>query len=201
MRLNVSETGSDAVMSAAQPDDEVARDRLFAMLYQKLRSMAQREVRRSAAVTLSPTTLLHETFLNVSQRESVAFTDPRQFISYAARAMRGLMIDYFRSRNAQKRGGVAKIMSLPTDLAHAPDDDNQPIDAEKLRDALQSLGQISPRLAESVDLKFFCGLTFSEIAQLQGVSERTIQRNWQKARLLLNCILSSSDGDERQTAS
>ena len=71
--------------------------------------MAQRELRRNAAVTLSPTTLLHETFLNVSQRECAAFTDRARFMAYAARAMRGLLIDYVRNRQAQKRGGEFEI--------------------------------------------------------------------------------------------
>ena len=183
-----------AIMHAAGTGDMEARDRLFAMLYEELHRMAQRELRRGAAVTLSPTTLLHETFLNISHRESLAFGDCGQFMSYAARAMRGLIVDYLRSRHAQKRGGEFEITSLPTELPHALQEDRQSVEIEKLNEALESLAKLDARLAECVDLKFFCGFSFNEIAQLRDVSERTVQRDWDKARLLLNRFIVVGSG-------
>jgi DNA-directed RNA polymerase specialized sigma24 family protein len=121
----MTDSGLMAIMHAAGTGDMEARDRLFAMLYEELHRMAQRELRRGAAVTLSPTTLLHETFLNISHRESLAFGDCGQFMSYAARAMRGLIVDYLRSRHAQKRGGDFEITSLPTELPQALQEDRQ----------------------------------------------------------------------------
>jgi RNA polymerase sigma factor (TIGR02999 family) len=180
-------------MEAAKAGDATAMDRLFSVLYDELHRTAQQELRHGAPVTLSPTTLLHETFLNISHRESVSFTDRRQFMSYAARAMRGLIVDYFRNRRAQKRGGQLEITPLPTELPYASQPDGEMIEVEKLNDALESLGQIDPRLAECVDLKFFCGFSFSEIAQLRNVSERTVQRDWDKARLLLNRLIKDPD--------
>jgi RNA polymerase sigma factor (TIGR02999 family) len=152
--------------------------------------MARRELRRGANVSLTPTTLLHETYLNLSQRESLSFSGRGQFMAYAARAMRGLIVDYMRSRHAQKRGGEFSITSLPTELPHAPEDlQGETLRLDELNEALEALGKIDPRLAQCVDLKFFCGFSFIEIAQLRDVSERTVQRDWDKARVLLRRIL------------
>jgi RNA polymerase sigma factor (TIGR02999 family) len=141
-------------------------------------------------VTLSPTTLLHEAYLNISQRDGIAFADRAQFMAYAARAMRGLLIDYVRSRQAQKRGGAFEITSLGTEQSHAPEEDVQ---LASLNDALEALAKVEPRLAECVDLKFFCGLSHQEIADIWSVSERTVQREWDKARVLLSRILDGQD--------
>jgi RNA polymerase sigma factor (TIGR02999 family) len=192
--------GSLHAMSDAAKGDGRAPDQLFTMLYQQLWRMAHRELRRGAALTLSPTTLLHETFLNISQRESVAFVDGGQFMSYAARAMRGLIVDYLRNRHAQKRGGDFEIVTLPTELPHAQQEDAEGSEIEKLNAALESLARIDGRLAECVDLKFFCGFSFHEIAQLRDVSERTVQRDWDKARILLNRLINAQE-DQLQTAS
>lgn len=162
------------------------RDRLFDALYRELHRVAQRELRRNAAVTLSPTTLLHETYLSMSSGG-----DPiggrAQFMTYAARAMRGLLIDYLRSRQAQKRGGQFEITTLPTELPRADED----VETEKLAAALDDLAKVDGRLAQCVDLRFFCGYSFAEIADLWAVSERTVQRDWNKARVLLNRLISN----------
>jgi RNA polymerase sigma factor (TIGR02999 family) len=178
------------IVQAAGGGNSEARGRLFTMLYDDLRRMAQRELRRGSAATISPTTLLHETYLSVSQRESLAFGDRDQFMAYAARAMRGLIVDHLRSRRAQKRGGELEITSLPTELPQGSTglvDECTEIDT--LNDALDQLARIDARLAECVDLKFFCGFSFNEIARLREVSERTVQRDWDKARLLLSRII------------
>ncbi len=193
----MSENGITVTAEAAVPD-AAAHGRLFAQLYDDLRSMAQRELRRRSAATLSPTTLLHETFLNISQRESAHFADGRQFMAYAARAMRGLIVDYLRSRHARKRGSDFEITSLPTELPHALEEVGPSLHIDKLNDALEALAKIDTRLAECVDLKFFCGFSFGEIAQLREVSERTVQRDWDKARLLLNRFI--NDQAELETS-
>src|SRR4051812_37740137 len=89
-------------------------EQLFASFYDELHRVARRELRRGFGAALGPSTLLHETFLNIQHRELVKFTDHRQFISYAASAMRGIIVDHFRNRSSQKRGGMLKITSLPT---------------------------------------------------------------------------------------
>jgi RNA polymerase sigma factor (TIGR02999 family) len=174
-----------ATRQADRAGDAGASDRLFAMFYDELRRMAQRELRRNAATTLTPTTLLHETFLNVSQRESAAFDNSGQFMSYTACAMRGLIISHLRTRKAQKRGGEFAITTLPAELPHPEEAASALSQLEALNEALQALIRVDARLAECVDLKFFCGLSFEEIASMRGVSTRTVRRDWNKARVLL----------------
>jgi RNA polymerase sigma factor (TIGR02999 family) len=167
-------------------DDRCGADRMFAVLYEDLHRVAVRELRRNSGATLSPTTLLHETFLNGSVREFAELSDRRRFMVYASRAMRGLIIDYLRRGNAKKRGGEIEFISLPEDLQHAVAGD---VGIDQLREALDALTTMDARLSECVDLKFFCGFSFSDIAQLWSVSERTVQRDWEKARLLLNRLI------------
>jgi RNA polymerase sigma factor (TIGR02999 family) len=191
----------EAVRDATAGDNPEARGQLFTMLYDELRRMAHRELRRGAAITLSPTTLLHETYLNISQRQSLAFSDSGQFMSYAARAMRGLIVDHLRNRHAQKRGAGFEITSLPTEVpAVSQERAGESIQVDKLNDALESLASIDARLAECVDLKFFCGFSFTEIAQLRKVSERTVQRDWDKARVLLSRIMNDPEYDLDDTS-
>jgi RNA polymerase sigma factor (TIGR02999 family) len=159
----------------------VSNERRFAELYTQLRQMAERQVRRNAGLPVSPTTLLHEAYLGMSGRESV-FPDRERFLGYAARVMRGLIIDFIRERRAIKRGGGFHITQLPEEIA-----DNSAADAEltRLSEALDELAVHEPRLAEVVDLKYFCGYSLEEIAAQRGTSSRTVQRDWEKARLLL----------------
>jgi len=159
-------------------------DPLFASLYSDLRQIAQSALRRNGPqLTLSPTTLLHEVYLDISKRDSLQFPDRSHFMAYASRAMRGLIIDYARERRAQKRGGGFDITALPT---VAPDVAVDVSELQPLSDALDELATVDRELAELVDLKFFCGFSFTEIAAMRSTSERTIRRDWSKARLLLH---------------
>jgi RNA polymerase sigma factor (TIGR02999 family) len=107
-------------------------------------------------------------------------------MSYAARVMRGLIIDYARNRGAQKRGGQFEMTPLETSVgAHAPEER----ELAEISDALDELAGVDPVLAEVVDLKFFCGFSFAEIAAMRGISERTVQRQWEKARIYLHGAL------------
>jgi RNA polymerase sigma factor (TIGR02999 family) len=172
----------EQLIESAERGDAASRQELFSVLYDELHRLAQRELRRGAPLTISPTTLLHETYLKLAGRESVKFPDRARFLAYASRAMRRLIIDYVRSRCAQKRGAGFEITSLPSEeLPHVHDE----TDLESIGEVLTAIGEIEPRLAQIVDLKFFCGLSFAEIAGVMGVSERTAQRDWDKARILL----------------
>jgi RNA polymerase sigma factor (TIGR02999 family) len=180
--------------SRSAPSGEPAEARIgdpyFALLYEELHRLASRELRRNGGLTLSPTTLLHETFLNVSLRASAELADRPRFMAYASRAMRGLVIDYLRRGNAQKRGRGFEIVSLSDEMELYAQSD---IELERLREALEVLATQQPRLAECVDLKFFCGFSFRDIAELWNVSERTVLRDWDKARLLLNRLMGGLD--------
>jgi RNA polymerase sigma factor (TIGR02999 family) len=156
---------------------------LFATLYDELRRLARHQLRGSG-VTLGATTLLHEAYVGLAAREP-RFPDRARFIAYAARAMRGLVIDHARARRAVKRGGEFHLTALDTATADRPRED-----LPALGDALEALAERDPRLAELVDLKFFCGFSLREIAAMRGVSERTTQRDWTKARLYLHHALS-----------
>ena len=167
-------------------DEGRAAVRLFAALYEDLHRVARRELRRHVGVSLSPTTLVHETFLSSSVRGFAEMSDRGRFMVYASRAMRGLIIDYLRRKNAVKRGREIDFVSLPDELQAAMQSD---ISVEQLQEALDALAGIDARLAQCVDLKFFCGYSFADIARLWDVSERTVQRDWDKARLLLNDLI------------
>jgi RNA polymerase sigma factor (TIGR02999 family) len=178
----MSDTDLNMLIRSSESGDAKAREQLFTVLYSELHSLAQRQLRGNSSLTLSPTTLLHETYLDMSSRGAGAFPDRARFLAYASRAMRGLIIDYYRSRSAQKRGGAFEITVLPTEMPQGVESDAE---LERLSEAVDALANIEPRLAQVVDLKFFCGMTFAEIAASLGSSERTVKRDWEKARILL----------------
>lgn len=163
--------------------DPAAADELFALLYDELRRLADHHLRRAHGLTLTTTSLVHETYLNMADRVGNSFPDRARFFAYASRAMRGLVIDYARRRNAKKRARGFEITLTGADVAQAEPGGE---DLEALDEALSELAAWSPSLAEVVDLHFFGGFTFAEIGEIRGVSERTVQREWRKARLLLH---------------
>jgi RNA polymerase sigma factor (TIGR02999 family) len=181
------ETALSTLIASAEEGNRAAADLLFSTLYDELHRMARRELaRRGAGITLGATALLHEAYLNISDREGAAFPDRNRFMGYAVRAMRGLIIDYARQRQAQKRGGQFEITSISTDVLGHPVD---PHELTRVSAALDELEATDPRLARVVDLKFFGGFSFAEIASLMSVSERTVQRDWEKARIYLHRVL------------
>jgi RNA polymerase sigma factor (TIGR02999 family) len=152
-----------------------------------LHRLARRQLARAGhAARVSPTTLLHEAYLQMAARDG-GFADEARFLGYAARVMRGLIVDYARSNNADKRGGRFQLLPLDPDQDAAAPPDAREISA--IGDALESLAAVEPALAEIVDLKFFCGFSLPEIAAMQQTSKRTVQRKWEKARLYLNHFL------------
>jgi RNA polymerase sigma factor (TIGR02999 family) len=178
-----------SLITAVESGDTAATDALFSALYTELHRMAKRELaRRGSPGSLSVTTLLHEAYLDISARSGAAFPDQARFMGYAARVMRGLIIDHARSRTAFKRGGEFEITSLENDEVANPADAKE---LSMISDALDQLARVEPELAELVDLKFFCGFSFAEIAALQKLSERTVQRKWEKARIYLHRNIST----------
>lgn len=174
------------LIEAAEGGSKPAADALFSALYSELRRLAKCELaRHGAPISLSATTLLHKAYIEIASRDGMSFADRNKFMGYAARVMRGLIIDHARSRRAQKRGGQFEITSLGVEIEDAAD-------AKKLArisEALDELAKAEPALAEIVDLKFFCGFSFGEIAAMRDVCERTVQRQWEKARIYLHrCV-------------
>ena len=164
-------------------DERVVADALFGTLYAELHRLARRELNRRGPGGLGVTTLLHEAYLSISGREGTVFADHGRFMAYAARVMRGLIIDDIRRRRSQKRGGLVDFTTLGTHHLDSVADSHTLL---RISDALDELGAVDPDLAEVIDLKFFCGFSFIEIAAMRGVSERTVQRQWESARVYLH---------------
>ena len=171
------------LIAAAERGDTSAADALFSALYSELHRLARRELaRQGLPISVGATTLLHQAYIEIASKEEAPFPDRGAFMGYAARVMRGLIIDYARRRYAQKRGGQFEITSLDSKMENAVDDR----ELTKISDALDELAKTDLSLAQIVDLKFFCGFTFSEIAAIKNISERTAQRQWEKARIFLH---------------
>lgn len=156
----------------------------FTALYDELHRLADSQRRKAGRdLSIGTTTLLHEAYLNLAGREGLHFPDRAQFLGYAARTMRSIVIDHARRGLAQKRGGGEYEITLTGSA--------EPVDAESNHElhllslAIDELAELEPSLAQLVDLHFFCGYTFAEIGEMRQVSERTVQRDWRKARLLL----------------
>jgi RNA polymerase sigma factor (TIGR02999 family) len=172
-----------SLVAAVERGEHSATDALFSALYAELHRIAKRELgRKGFPVNLSASTLLHQAYIEMTARDGVSFPDHARFMGYASRVMRGLIIDHARNRSALKRGGQFHITSTGSAL-------EQPVDDRELTrigDALDELTQVDPPLAEIVDLRFFCGFTFTEIAAIKDISERTAKRQWEKARIYLH---------------
>jgi RNA polymerase sigma factor (TIGR02999 family) len=178
------DTPLSTLIEAADRGEPAAAESLFTALYAELHRIARRELARHGwGVTIGATSLLHEAYLDLAGRDRDKFPDEQRFMGYAARVMRGLIIDYARNRQAQKRGGNFELTAISTDVAESVGDG---VELTVLGSALDELAAVDPLLADVVDLKFFCGFTVPEIAAMKRVSERTIERSWQKARLFLH---------------
>jgi RNA polymerase sigma factor (TIGR02999 family) len=173
-----------SLIGAAEQGVSSAAGPLFDALYSELHRLARRELgRQNVAVSLGATTLLHEAYLDIATRHGPSFPDRARFMTYAARVMRGLIIDHARNRRAQKRGGYFEITSMDAEAVENVIDDRE---LTRVSDALDEFAKMDPTLTEVVDLKFFCGFSFAEIAAMRGLSERTVQRRWDKARIFLH---------------
>jgi RNA polymerase sigma factor (TIGR02999 family) len=175
-------------MQASGRGDPAALERLFATLYQELRGLAHSRLRRSPGLTLLDTTgLVHESFLRCVNAHRVLEVDRSRFLGYCARVMRSVVIDYLRQRHAEQRGGHAVHVTLNTAVAEsvgAPEDR-----LLRISEALDELSTVDPRLVQVVEMRFFAGLTEAEIAASLGITERTVRRDWQKARVMLSMAL------------
>jgi RNA polymerase sigma factor (TIGR02999 family) len=174
------------LIDLAEQGDKVSAGKLFTVLYGELRRLARRQLARQGVVSLSATTLIHEAYLDMAAQGGQSFPDRGRFMAYAARVMRGLIIDHVRNRLAIKRGGRFELTSLTTSAGNVISDDKE---LTRISQALDELAHMDSSLSQIVDLKFFCGFSFGEIADMEGVSERTVLRKWEKARIYLYQIL------------
>jgi len=178
------------LLQAARAGDREAADRAYTLLYADLRRLAHSRLRRDGAFTLLDTTaLVHESYLRLHGGAEPAVKPGisggrDQFLAYAARVMRSVVVDLVRARQAERRGGDAPHVTLSTTVV---DGQGGPGGDEVLQvhEALDALQAQDERLASVVEMRYFGGLSEREIAEAMGVTERTVQRDWQKARLFL----------------
>jgi len=183
-------TGSGDItvmLDAARGGDREAMDRVLATLYQELHGMARRQLAgQQQGHTLDATALVHEAYLKLIGRgngASAQFDDRSHFFAYAASAMRSVIVDYARQRLAQKRGGdLHRVTELPDDIEGGFSLDEDMLGLDR---ALEQLSAVDPRLTKVVELRYFAGLSELEIAALLERSERSVRRDWQKARMYL----------------
>jgi RNA polymerase sigma factor (TIGR02999 family) len=171
-------------------DGQIGTGALFDQLYAELHRLARREAHRHGSFgRFGTTTLLHEAYLAMSSRAVDTVVDRPKFMAYAARVMRGLIVDEVRRVHSQKRGGMFHITALRTWHGESVAD---PHSLTRISEALDELAEVQPELAEIVDLKFFCGFSVAEIAAMRGISERSVHRAWEKGRLYLHHALADS---------
>jgi RNA polymerase sigma factor (TIGR02999 family) len=164
--------------------DAGAEDQLWALVYDELRRMASRRLRRERADhTLQPTGLVHEAYLKLVDQRTARFRDRKHFFAIAATVMRRIIVDYERARRAAKRGGEAARLQIDEDLVGVPEVDQDLIAVDE---ALTSLERLDPLKAKIVELRFFAGLSYSEAGMVLGCSGKTVQRHWGLARAWLH---------------
>ncbi len=174
-------------LAAAGDGDRQALDQVLARLYRELHNMARRHIGQHHGQTLDATALVHEAYLRLAGKAEAKFEDRAHFFAYAASAMRSVVVDYTRQRLSQKRGGGQhRITEVPENLAGEVrlDGDTLALDA-----ALTRLAEVDARLARVVEMRYFAGLSEREIATLLDRSERSVRRDWQKARVYLMAAL------------
>ena len=170
-------------LDAARGGDRRALDQVLATLYHELHTMARRQLSGQMGQTLDATALVHEAYLKLIGRREIQFDDRAHFFAYAASAMRSVVVDYARQRLAQKRGGdLHRVTDLPHDIEGGLriDEDMLALDV-----ALTRLAAVDTKLAQVVELRYFGGYEEAEIAQMLGLSDRTVRRDWRKARAFL----------------
>lgn len=181
--METTKPSISTLIDLAEHGDEASAGRLFTLLYGELHRLAKRQLARQGDMSLSATTLIHETYLDMAAQEGHSFPDQGRFMAYAARVMRGLIIDHVRNRLAIKRGGKFELTGLTTDVGDVISNDQE---LTRISQAIDELARVDNSLSQIVDLKFFCGFSFLEIANMRGMSERTVQRKWEKARIYLH---------------
>jgi RNA polymerase sigma factor (TIGR02999 family) len=168
--------------------DTSARDQLFESAYGELRKLARSRLYHGGRNTMMNTTaLVHESYLRIVKGSEVRAEDRKAFFAYASRVMRSVIIDAVRERQAERRGGDLARETMDTHMVDSlPAGEDELV---KVHEALQELAQAEPRLAQVVEMRYFGGYTEAEIAESLDLTERTVRRDWDKAKLLLMAML------------
>jgi RNA polymerase sigma factor (TIGR02999 family) len=179
------------LIERAHAGDRAAGDALFALVYTDLKEVAQRQVRKLSNAPMHTTTLVHEAYFRLAKPEALSMKDRGHFFATAARAMRQLLLDEVRMRGAVKRdhGALVELDALLDQDAATPQADSQVL---ALDQALTQLSEVDQALAKLVELRFFAGLELTEIVPMLDRSERSLKRDWRKARAFLHAKLSDA---------
>ena len=186
------------ILTAAREGGEGALSELGPTIYEELRGVARRQLRRMRpGQTLDTTALVHEAYLKLVDQSNAVWQDHARFVAVAAVAMRHLLVDYARQRASQKRGGNVVHVSLGDREVGSRD---KTVELLAVDQALTALAARSERLGKLVELRFFGGLSVEETAALLGTSERTVKRDWRKARAVLFQLLGDSEAEAADSA-
>ena len=179
----MAEESLTQTLRAAHDGDRAAADRAYAVLYPELLKIAHARLRAHGHQTLLDTeALVHESFLRFVAADKLGITDRKHFFAYAAKTMRNIVTDFARRRLTERRGGVAERVTLDTDALDRLQGDTSVIGVDE---ALSELESLEPRLAQVVEMRYFGGYTDAEIAAALGVTDRTVRRDWEKARAFI----------------
>jgi RNA polymerase sigma factor (TIGR02999 family) len=178
------------LLARVKGGDRAARDALFAAAYQELRRLAHSRLYQSGRNTVLDTTaIVHESYLRLVQTGELSLEDRSAFFGYASQVMRSIIIDSVRARQTERRGGNAFRVTLSTELSGSLADGDE--DIEQVHEALLELEKVEARVARVVEMRFFGGYSEQEIADALDVTVRTVQRDWEKAQVLLQALLRS----------
>jgi RNA polymerase sigma factor (TIGR02999 family) len=167
--MNLQDVPLTNLLALAAQGERAALDRVFEVLYPDLRRIAHARLREQGGVAhLNTTALVHESFLRLIGVSELALADRRHFFTYAAKTMRHIIIDFAREHLSQRRGGGVVLLELVA-----------------IHDALLELEAVDPGLAQIVEMRFFAGYSEAEIAELLAITDRTVRRKWEKARMFL----------------
>lgn len=202
LRLASRRTGARAASTSLEPSltqwlaraaqgERAALDHVFALLYPELRALAHSRLRVDAGVPhLDTTSLVHESYLRLVNSSRIAITDRKHFFTYAAKMMRNITIDFAREHLAKRRGGGVRAIELDTGVASQLPGREADTGLLRVHDALLALEAVDPELARIVEMRYFAGYSEQEIAELLDSSERTVRRQWEKARAFLLASMS-----------
>jgi RNA polymerase sigma factor (TIGR02999 family) len=176
------------LLQAARSGDDSAVNKVFSILYDDLHRIAHARLRRNQPLTLLNTTgLVHDAYLRFLKADRLEVSDRPHFLAYAARVMRSIIVDAVRKRQAERHGGDAVHVTLNTAIGDSVQAQENEI--ARVGDAVADLAKLDNRLAQVVEMRYFAGLTEVDIAEALGVTERTVRRDWEKARALLFAAL------------
>lgn len=186
---HLAEKDIEVLLSDSSPEARQSLSELLPSIYDELRGLARRCLARERRNhSLQPTALVHEAYMRLVAQRGPGFVSRAHFLGLAARMMRRILVDHARRRNASRRGGGSIAVTLDEDLVAAPE---AGVDLLMLHEALAELSRLDPRQGRIVELRFFGGLTVEETAGILDISEPTVNRDWQTARIFLRHALRS----------